>query len=91
MLDFFLYPLLLSGGFALGWYAKPPVLVLTPSVSPGRSSGGVYVRFTRQDGSVEVKKIAAKDLLPYLNWKGCAYQAGEKTPDGHIYNEVVSG
>lgn len=62
-----------------------------PNREPNASgSDRVYVRFEFNDGRVDVRKFKATDLDLSLEWKGRRFEAGEWTPDGHIYREVVS-
>lgn len=89
----------LLGGTGLSWFLhrnKPttnaptvkPVLDGLSTVS-GQGSDKVYVRFHYIDGRIEVKKFKASDLDLSVVWKGRTFEAGEWTPDGHIYREVV--
>lgn len=69
--------------------SSPPVLSpITPTVGPGPDR--VYVRFNFADGRIEVRKFKATDLDLTLSWKDRLFEAGEWTPDGHIYREVVA-
>jgi hypothetical protein len=62
-----------------------------PATVPHRGTAEeAYVRFHFADGRVEVRKIPSGQFDMYLEWKGRRFQAGTWTPDGHVYNEVIS-
>jgi hypothetical protein len=85
-----------AGGYLAGYVRRPLVAVQTavPQVverviAQAFGRDGVYVRFTRADGSVRVRKFRPADLGPEIEFCGVTYAAGEWTSDGHVYNEIV--
>lgn len=83
---------LLGLGCLSGWVLRgffPATEVVDRSLAAAPGVAGIYLRFTYTDGRVEVRKFL--EAPPTAEWKGRSFARGEWTPDGYIYNEVVSG
>jgi UDP-2,3-diacylglucosamine pyrophosphatase LpxH len=82
-----------GAGYLSGRLRRPAqeIVEVTRTIAQAFGRDGVYVRFTRANGSVTVRKFLPIDLDEVIEFRGVIYAAGEYTPDGHVYNEVVSG
>lgn len=81
-----------------GWYLRgrraselPQVIREVVTVVASNGADKVYVRFTRADGQVKVKKFRSVDIDLKMEFEGRLYEAAEWTDDGHVFREVVSG
>ena len=86
--------LLFASGLLLGYvtgtiWTVPVEVTKIKTILQANGPDGIYVRLTYADGQVTVRKINKIDLDPEITYRGRTFAAGEWTPDGHVYNEVL--